>query len=254
MAWLDSHTHINDEAFNDDLNEVIKRMKENDIKKAMIVCLNKDDFNKALTIQDPDIHFDIALGIYPGDVKNFSPEQVEEILKLIENPRVKAVGEIGLDYYWDKDNKDEQKAIFIRQIKLAKSLNKPIIVHSRNAIQDTYDILKANPVKGVMHCYSDSKEMAVELVKLGMYISLSGTVTFKNANKPKEVAKIVPLDRLLIETDAPYLAPVPYRGSRNEPAYVKVTGEYIAELLNIDIKDFQKQLNINYEKLFHDYE
>lgn len=250
MAWLDSHTHINDEAFDDDLDDVLNRMIENDVKKAMIVCLNENDFNRALKIKRDGIEFDIALGIYPGDVKKMNDEEKERILELLADPRVKAVGEIGLDYYWDKDNKQDQKDMFIRQIKIAQKLNKPIIVHSRDAIQDTYDILKNNRVDGVMHCYSDSKEMAKELLKLGMYISLSGTVTFKNSKEPKEVAKIVPLDRLLIETDAPYLAPVPNRGKRNEPAFVALTGAYIAELLNIDEEILKKHINENYDSLF----
>lgn len=250
MAWLDSHTHINDEAFDDDLDDVLNRMIENDVKKAMIVCLNENDFNRALKIKRDGIEFDIALGIYPGDVKKMNDEEKERILELLADPRVKAVGEIGLDYYWDKDNKQDQKDMFIRQIKIAQKLNKPIIVHSRDAIQDTYDILKNNRVDGVMHCYSDSKEMAKELLKLGMYISLSGTVTFKNSKEPKEVAKTVPLDRLLIETDAPYLAPVPNRGKRNEPAFVALTGAYIAELLNIDEEILKKHINENYDSLF----
>lgn len=250
MAWLDSHTHINDEAFDDDFDDVLNRMIENDVKKAMIVCLNENDFNRALKIKRDGIEFDIALGIYPGDVKKMNDEEKERILELLADPRVKAVGEIGLDYYWDKDNKQDQKDMFTRQIKIAQKLNKPIIVHSRDAIQDTYDILKNNRVDGVMHCYSDSKEMAKELLKLGMYISLSGTVTFKNSKEPKEVAKIVPLDRLLIETDAPYLAPVPNRGKRNEPAFVALTGAYIAELLNIDEEILKKHINENYDSLF----
>lgn len=250
MAWLDSHTHINDEAFDDDLDDVLNRMIENDVKKAMIICLNENDFNRALKIKRDGIEFDIALGIYPGDVKKMNDEEKERILELLADPRVKAVGEIGLDYYWDKDNKQDQKDMFTRQIKIAQKLNKPIIVHSRDAIQDTYDILKNNRVDGVMHCYSDSKEMAKELLKLGMYISLSGTVTFKNSKEPKEVAKIVPLDRLLIETDAPYLAPVPNRGKRNEPAFVALTGAYIAELLNIDEEILKKHINENYDSLF----
>lgn len=250
MAWLDSHTHINDEVFDDDLDDVLNRMIENDVKKAMIVCLNENDFNRALKIKRDGIEFDIALGIYPGDVKKMNDEEKERILELLADPRVKAVGEIGLDYYWDKDNKQDQKDMFTRQIKIAQKLNKPIIVHSRDAIQDTYDILKNNRVDGVMHCYSDSKEMAKELLKLGMYISLSGTVTFKNSKEPKEVAKIVPLDRLLIETDAPYLAPVPNRGKRNEPAFVALTGAYIAELLNIDEEILKKHINENYDSLF----
>ena len=161
-----------------------------------------------------------------------------------------AIGEIGLDYYWEKDNHKSQQELFIKQIELAEKLNKPIIVHSRDALQDTFDIMKNYKVKGVLHSYSGSIEMAKEFTKLGYYISLAGPVTFKNAVKPKEVATLVDIDKLLIETDCPYLTPVPFRGKRNEPMYVKHTGKYIAQLRNMDEKDLQKQLCVNYDNLF----
>ena len=251
MAWIDSHTHINDEAFNDDLNEVLKRMKDADIKKTMLVSLNEEDYKRSLNIKDDDLIIDYALGVYPGDVATFSRERILEIYKLYSDPRIKAIGEIGLDYHWQKDNKEAQKAVFIEQLKMAQELNKPVIIHSRDAVQDTYDILSKYPVRGVMHCYSDSKEMAKEFIKLGMYISFSGTITFKNAKEPKEVLKVVPLDRLLIETDAPYLAPVPHRGKRNEPSFVKDTGIFIADELQMSKEKLQAILNENYDRLFY---
>ena len=170
--------------------------------------------------------------------------------KLYEEDSCEAIGEIGLDYHWNKENKERQKEIFSRQLILAQKLHKPVIVHSRDAIQDTYDLMKEYRNEGVMHCYSDSAEMAKEFVKLGYYISISGTVTWKNAREPLEVIRNVPLDRLLIETDCPYLTPVPKRGTRNEPSYVVYTGKKICEELGIDEEEFKKQLNENYHRLF----
>ena len=251
MAWIDSHTHINDKAFDGDINEVYKRMLKADVLRAMVVSLNVEEFYKSAAFKHPGLLFDLALGIYPGDVSQMDEKTMDQIYDLcLNDKRIKAIGEIGLDYHWRKDNKDLQKAIFIKQIELANKLHKPIIVHTRDAAKDTYDILKAHPVKGVMHCFSESKEMAREFVKLGMYISFSGTLTFKNAKEPKEALKVVPLDRLLIETDAPYLSPVPYRGKRNEPSFVAKTGECAAQILGIDPLLLQKQMAANYQALF----
>ena len=251
MAWIDSHTHINDKAFDGDINEVYKRMLKADVLRAMVVSLNVEEFYKSAAFKHPGLLFDLALGIYPGDVSQMDEKTMDQIYDLcLNDKRIKAIGEIGLDYHWRKDNKDLQKAIFIKQIELANKLHKPIIVHTRDAVKDTYDILKAHPVKGVMHCFSESKEMAREFVKLGMYISFSGTLTFKNAKEPKEALKVVPLDRLLIETDAPYLSPVPYRGKRNEPSFVAKTGECAAQILGIDPLLLQKQMAVNYQALF----
>ncbi len=249
MNYLDSHCHLNDEAFNDDLNCVLKRMADNQVNKAMIISCNVKDYLKAKNIEYPGISFKKALGVYPEDCQ-ISEEAYEEYVHYIREKDCIAVGEIGLDYYWYKDNKEEQKAMFIRQIELAKSLNKPTIVHSRDAAQDTYDILKAHRCRGVIHCYSGSKEMARELIKLGYYISFAGTITFKNAKEPLAAIKEVPLDKLLVETDCPYLTPVPHRGKRNEPAYVIHTSEKLAAELGIGINELMEQININYERIF----
>ena len=249
MGWIDSHCHILDEAF-DDLDQVIARIKAQDISRCMIVCCYGHEYERALALSQADKRFKVAVGIHPSDVKNLTDDIWEQFYTYAHKIEVTAIGEIGLDYYWDKDNKEQQKAIFIKQIELAKSLHKPIIIHSRDAMQDTYDILKQYDVKGVMHCYSGSKEMAKEFVKLGYYISLGGPVTFKNAHEPKEVAKIVPLERLLIETDCPYLTPEPFRGKRNEPAYVVYTGKKICELRAIAEEEFKQQLVTNFDELF----
>ena len=248
MNWLDSHCHINDKAFRDDLKDVLDRMAENDVKEAMIVSSFVDDYLYGKTIDDPRIKFKRSLGIYPGDANDFNEEMYEEYVRYIKE--ADALGEIGLDYHYGKDNKEKQKEVFERQLKTALELDKPIIVHTREAIQDTYDLMKKYRCRGVLHCYSDSAEMAREFVKLGYYISISGTVTWKNAREPLEVIKAVPLDRLLIETDCPYLTPAPNRGKRNEPSYVVFTGKRICEELGIEEEEFKRIVSENYHRLF----
>ena len=250
MYWIDSHCHINDKAFKDDLDIVLDNMYKEDVREAMIISSYIDDYYYGLNINHPELSFKHSLGIYPGDVNDLDEELFNRYLDIYKDDNCVAIGEIGLDYYWTKDNKERQKEIFERQLQIAGELDKPIIVHSRDAIQDTYDLMKKYRVNGVMHCYSDSSEMAKEFVKLGYYISLSGTITWKNAKEPLEVAKVVPLDRLLIETDCPYLTPAPNRGKRNEPAYVSYTGRKIVEILGIDEELFKKQLHENYHRLF----
>ena len=250
MNWLDSHCHINDEAFRGDLDEVLDRMVLNGVRKAMIISSYIGDYEYGLKISHPEIAFKHSLGIYPGDVDDLDEELFHSYEKLYEEDSCAAIGEIGLDYYWNKENRERQKEVFKRQLILAQKLHKPVIIHSRDAIQDTYDLMKEYRSEGVMHCYSDSAEMAREFVKLGYYISISGTVTWKNAKEPLEVIRSVPLDRLLIETDCPYLTPAPKRGTRNEPAYVVYTGKKIAEELGLNEEDFKKQLNENYHRLF----
>ncbi len=250
MNWLDSHCHINDKAFRSDLQEVLDRMAENDVTKAMIISSYLEDYDFALKIRDDRIAFKRSLGIYPGDVDEVDEELFDRYVQHFKGEECIAIGEIGLDYHWQKHNIPRQKEIFARQLEIAAALDKPVIIHSRDAIQDTYDILKAHPCKTVMHCYSDSMEMAKEFVKLGCYISISGTVTWKNAKEPLRVIRNVPLDRLLIETDCPYLTPAPHRGERNEPSFVVYTGRKICEELGLEEESFKKQLNENYHRLF----
>ena len=248
MNYLDSHCHLNDEAFDEDLDEVLNRMLENKVTKAMIVSVSLNDYKKTLNIKKEGIEFKKAIGVYPEDT-NISDEEFNQYIEYVKE--CDALGEIGLDYHWYKDTKDKQKELFIKQIEIAKELNKPIIVHSRDALNDTYEILKEHQCKGVLHCYSGSKEMAKEFVKLGYYISIAGPITWKNAKEPLEVIKVVPLDRLLIETDCPYLTPAPNRGKRNEPSNVVYTARKIMEELNIDEELFLKQINENYDTLFN---
>lgn len=249
--WIDSHCHLNDEAYKDDLDIVLKNMYDNDILKAMLISLNLNELNIARNINYKNIEFKKSIGVFPTDTYEFDEKTIEEIINEFKKDDIDAIGEIGLDYHWDKDHKERQKELFKKQLLIAKELNKPVIIHSRDASEDTFNILKETGNKGVMHCYSGSMEMAKEYVKLGFYISIAGTVTFKNARQAIEVIENIPIEKMLIETDSPYLTPVPNRGKRNEPAYVRYTGEFIANKLNIPIDLFQKQIEENYDTLFN---
>ena len=250
MNYLDSHCHLNDEAYDADLEEVLDRMLKNNVRKAMIICVSLDDYKKTLGIVKEGIEFKKAIGIYP-EYTSISEEDLAEYVRLMKE--CDAIGEIGLDYHWYPDTREKQKKLFIRQIGIAREMDKPVIVHARDAMGDCFDILKEHRCRGVLHCYSGSAEMARELAKLGYYISIAGPITWKNAREPLEVIKSVPLDRLLIETDCPYLTPAPHRGKRNEPAYVVHAAGKIMEELGLDEETFLKQINANYDHLFGSY-
>ena len=206
---------------------------------------------RALKLAYTDDMFDVAIGFHPEGVLEERDES--SMFELMKDPKVKLIGEIGLDFYWDKDPEHHklQETLFIKQIDWANQLNKPISIHMRDASKKSYDILKMHPVQrgGVMHCYSGSVEMAREYIKLGFYISLAGPVTFKNAHIPKDVAREIPLEWLLIETDSPYLAPHPLRGKRNESSYVVETAKVIAELRGMPLEDLESSLEANYKQL-----
>ena len=248
MNYLDSHCHINDESYLEDLDEVLDRMLLNKVTKAMLVCVSLDDYKRTLNIKKEGIEFKKAIGVYP-EYTDMLDDTFNKYVSLMEN--CDAVGEIGLDYHWYKDTKDKQIELFIRQIEIANKLNKPVIIHAREALGDTYKILKEHRCKAVLHCYSGSYELAKEFIKLGYYISIGGPITFKNAKEPLEVAKNIPLDKLLIETDSPYLSPVPNRGKRNEPSNVVYTAKKIMEIRGIDEDSFLDQINKNYDCLFN---
>jgi TatD DNase family protein len=254
MSYTDTHAHLAEKEFEIDIDEVIQRAKEADIKRIILIGCQIEGAKRALALAKRDPIFKVAVGFHPEDVLNLTDKDWEEMESLMRDPLVIAIGEIGLDFYWDKDplHHEIQEKVFIRQIELANTLNKPILIHSRDSIQKTYDLLKAVPVlrKGVMHCYSSSLEMAKEFIKLGYMISLAGPVSFKNAHVPVSVALGIDLDHLLIETDSPYLTPHPYRGKRNESAYVRLVGEKIAELRGIDPTKLQEILEENYLRMF----
>lgn len=253
---FDSHAHYDDESFDEDREQVIKELKENGIIGVLNCGASLKGAKDSLKLAEKYDFFYAAVGIHPENAYELTDEAFEEIKQMTKNSKVRAIGEIGLDYYWDENPpKDVQKEVFRKQMQLAKELNLPVIIHDREAHGDTLEIMKEFPeVKGVLHCFSGSVEFACECLKLGYYIGFTGVVTFKNAKKVLEVAKEVPLDRLLVETDCPYMAPTPYRGKRNRSEYIKfiiekvaeIKGLSTAEMENKTIKNTKNLLKINY--------
>lgn len=252
---IDSHAHLDDEAFDDDRDQVINALYENGIDFIVNIACDLKSSKTSQELAKTYENIYATVGVHPHDAITYTDE-VEETLKILaQEKKVVAVGEIGLDYYYDNSPRHIQKEVFKRQLKLANELRKNVVVHSRDASQDTFDILKeAHDIyefKAVIHCYSQSLEMLKEYLRLGDYISLGGAVTFKNSKIRKEVAKIVPLDRLLLETDCPYMTPVPYRGKRNEPKYVNIVAEYIADLRGISKSDLVKVTDENTKRFYN---
>ncbi|MFV0424697.1 MAG: TatD family hydrolase [Bacilli bacterium] len=246
----DSHAHLNDKQFENDLDEIVKKAKKNGVGYIIVNGYDLESSMKAIEIANTYENIYATVGIHPLDIDKFSESTIAELRTLAASDKVVAIGEIGLDYHYDKSKKEEQKEIFKLQLALAKELELPVTIHTRESINDTYDILKVTNNFGVMHCYSGSVEMAQKFIDIGYYISLAGPVTFKNAIVPKEVAKAVPLSRLLVETDCPYLTPHPNRGKRNDPSYVRLVVKEIAELRGIDIKEIESVTSTNVAELF----
>ena len=221
------------------VEDILKNAKENGVDKIIVPSANPKDFERIMELINKYANVYGMLGVHPSDAKDWDDKLINEIKNLAQNKKIVAIGEVGLDYYWDKSFNDLQKEIFIKQIKLANELNLPIDVHDRDAHKDTFDILKEynNGSKVVMHCFSGSVEFAKECIKEGWYLGIGGVVTFKNAVKMKEVVQAVALEHILLETDAPYLTPVPYRGQENQPAYVKFVAGEIAKLRRITLEE-----------------
>jgi len=250
---IDTHTHI-DMMIDDKttLQDIIREMNELGVKKAVIPSVEIATQDKVIELANSDENIFGMVGLFPSEAKTYTPEfeaRMEEYAK--NNKKIVAVGEIGLDYYWDKSFVDLQKEVFIKQIKMAKRLKLPIAVHDREAHKDCFDILKENKAERVLfHCFSGSVEFMKECVKQGWYIALGGVVTFKNAVKMKDVAREIPLDRLVLETDSPYLTPVPFRGKPNKPAYVRYVAEEIAKIREIPSEELIDITTTNAERFF----
>lgn len=248
---IDSHTHLFASEFDLDRKEVIARAYNSGVKKLMMVGFSAKTNQLAYDLAQEYDYIYNSCGLHPSDVKDNYLEELTTLENFLHEHKVYALGECGLDFYWDKTYVSEQKLAFRKQIELSIKYNLPLIIHSREAIQDTYNILKEYPqAYGVMHCYSGSLEMALEFVKLGFYIGIGGPVTFKNAKEPKRVANNIPLEKLVIETDSPYLAPSPFRGKRNESSYVKYVLEEIASLRGMSVEELEKVCDENTNKLF----
>ncbi|MEK4197821.1 TatD family hydrolase [Cytobacillus sp. FSL K6-0265] len=250
---FDTHVHLNAEQYDEDLEEVIMRAREAGVEKMVVVGFDRPTIERAMELIEQYDFLYASIGWHPVDAIDMTEEDLIWIEELSKHPKVVAIGEMGLDYHWDKSPKDVQKDVFRQQIQLAKKVKLPIIIHNREATADIVEILKeenAAEVGGIMHCFSGSPETAKECIDMNFYISLGGPVTFKNARKPKEVAAEIPLEKLLIETDCPYLAPHPFRGKRNEPSYVKLVCEQIAEIKNIPVEEVAAITTENAKKLF----
>lgn len=238
---IDTHAHL----------DMLSELDISGVGKVIVPSVELRTMEKVVSLSEQENIYSMV-GIYPSEAKSYDENTEELMIKYAQNPKVVAIGEIGLDYYWDKSFVELQKEVFIKQIKLANKLNLPIVVHDREAHKDCFDILKDNNIssKVLFHCFSGSVEFMRECVKEGWFIALGGVVTFKNAIKMKEVAREIPLDKLVLETDSPYLTPVPYRGKENKPAYVKYVANEIANLRNMPVEDIIDITTTNAEEFF----
>jgi len=252
MIW-DTHAHLDDPVYAEDFEEVLGRMKSSGISRVTNVGYDLSSSERSVKLAQDYEFIYAAIGIHPHNAEEATAETWAKLLLLAKQPKVLAWGEIGLDYYRDLSPRSIQKEVFMRQINLANEAGLPIVIHNRDAHQDVLEIVKAHPPKygGVFHCYSGSVEMADVLLNLGFYLSFAGPVTYKNARHTVEVAGHAPMDRILVETDSPYLTPEPRRGKRNEPTYVREIVKKIAEIRNLPFEDVASQTMRNAETIFN---
>lgn len=258
MRLFDSHAHYDDEKFDQDREEIIQKIYDSGVEKFISAGYSLESSKRAIDLADKYEFIYTTVGISPNDVKQTLEETIEDIKKLEdiitrkENDKIVGIGEIGLDYYWNKENKEIQKQAFIMQIELTNRLNLPITIHTREAVSDTLEILKQHPVqqKGVFHCCPLNRELVKEALKLGFYISFAGPVTFKNSKNAQEIVEMVPNDRMLIETDSPYLAPEPVRGTRNDSRNVRYIAEKIANIKSLSTEEIAEITYQNTLKIF----
>jgi TatD DNase family protein len=249
---VDSHCHLNFPEFTENMPSVLQAMRDNGVNHALCIGVTLEKFPQVLAIAEAHDHIWATVGIHP-DNENVEEADVDRLLELADHPKVIGIGETGLDYFRLTGDLEWQRERFRTHIRAAIACNKPLVIHTRNAAEDTLRILReegAERCGGVMHCFTESQEVADQAMELGFYISLSGIVTFKNAQALKEVAKNIPLDRMLVETDSPYLAPVPFRGKTNQPAYVKHVAEHIADLRGISLNEVAEATTRNFFRLF----
>lgn len=250
---FDTHAHLDDERFDEDRDEVITQCRNDGVELILNAGSNMETSVKAIALADRYDFIYAAVGVHPHDASEMDEGTAGVLAALAENKKVRAIGEIGLDYHYDLSPRDVQKRRFEEQIDLARQLKLPIIVHDREAHGDVMDIFRKTRIQevgGVLHSFSGSKEMALECLRLGLYLSISGPVTFSNAKKTVEAVKEIPLDMLLIETDSPYLTPVPNRGKRNYPGYVRLVAEKIAEIKGVPFEEVAQKTMENGKRLF----
>lgn len=255
MHYVDTHAHIFDEAFQEDFNEVLARAENNHVDRMLIITLHYEETMKAVEFAQRDTYkYKVACAIFPEDIKDMDEHTWDRFEACAKLKEVSVLGEMGLDYHWEKDPgiRSLQRDIFIRQIELARQLDKPIAVHSRDAMQDTFDIMKEHHHKGLLHCFSGTKEMAAEFEKLGYYIALGGALTFKNARHSVEAAAASDEKYLLTETDCPYMAPEPVRGTRNEPANIPYILRKMADVRGVSEEHMAAAVYANYERFLNE--
>lgn len=247
--FIDTHCHIFSEYY-DDIDKVISECRDNNIDK---IIVNGSNIKSNIEVMELANKYDIvyaAIGFHPTELDDFKEKYFRFLEENINNSKVVAIGEIGLDYHYDNTDKEKQIMVFRRQLDIANKYNKPIIVHSRDSMQDTYNILKQYKVKGSIHCFSGSVEMAREFIKLGYKLGIGGIITYKNAKTIKEVVRDIDLSYILLETDSPYLTPSPYRGESNSPKYIPLIAEAIADIKDVSIVDISRVTTANAEAIF----
>ena len=249
---FDTHAHYDDTQFDSDREELLTSMPELGVTTIVNVSSTLKSCEECVELARKYPYVYAAVGIHPDEVGSLNEETFAWMERLLDNEKVVAVGGIGLDYYWDNESHEVQKKWFVRQLELARRHHLPIIIHSREAAADTMEIMKAHAqgLDGVIHCYSYSKEQAEEYIKMGFYIGIGGVLTFKNAKKLKEVAEVVPLEQIVLETDCPYLAPEPFRGKRNQSSYIRYVAEKLAEIKGITAEEVITVTEENAKKMY----
>ncbi len=247
--YIDTHCHILKEEYSN-IDELITECKLKNVNKIIISGCELNNIEESIEISNKYENIYLSLGYHPSEASKITNIDIENLKnKIIQNKKVVAIGEIGLDYYWSKDNKEEQKKLFNCMLNLAEELNLPVVIHSRDAFQDTYDILKKRNLKGVIHCFSGNLENAKMYISIGYKLGIGGVLTFKNS-KLKDVIKFIDLNHIITETDSPYLAPEPYRGKQNSPINIPIIVQEIAKQKNVDIKEVETKIENNVKELF----
>lgn len=246
--FTDTHCHLYKEYYND-LDIILKQAESNNVNRYIVAGCNQKSNEEVIKLINNYSNIYGTLGIHPEDVENYNEKDLYFIEKNLSNKKILAIGEIGLDYYYTKENKEEQIKLFERQLAIAEKYNKPVVIHSREATQDTIDTLKKYKVKGVIHSFSGSLDVAKIYIKMGFLIGVNGVITFKNS-KVKDVIKELGLENIILETDSPYLTPHPYRGTQNSPKYILNIAEFIADLYSVDLEKLAKITNDNISRIF----
>lgn len=247
---FDSHAHYDDNSFSEDITEILTTLPEKGVSHIVNCGTDINSCKNLAEISDKYDYIYFAAGIHPHEAEAADNGFIEKLREFTKNPKCVAIGEIGLDYHYDFSPRDIQKDVFEKQLILAKELDLPVIIHDREAHEDTLKLLRKYNPKGIVHCFSGSVEMAKDIVKLGMLIGLGGAVTFKNAKKPVEVAGYVPLESLVLETDCPYMTPVPFRGKRNDSSLIAITADFIADLKGISTQELLNITALNAKNIF----